>query len=48
MTKSDWKKLGFNSSPEHTDIIATDDRTVMAHLKGGGKKIIYEGGEFAV
>jgi len=48
MNGSDWGKLGFNSSPEHTDIIATDDRTVTAHLKGGGKKVIYEGGEFAV
>ncbi|MDD5679152.1 MAG: aminopeptidase [Kiritimatiellae bacterium] len=48
MTNADWEKLGFNSSPEHTDIIATDDRTVTAYLKGGNKKVIYEGGEFAV
>lgn len=48
MTNADWAKLGFNNSPEHTDIIATDDRTVTAYLKGGKQMVIYEGGEFTL
>ncbi len=48
MTSANWEKLGFNHSPEHTDIIATTDRTVTAFLKGGERKIIYEGGEFTL
>src|SRR3989344_3323455 len=43
-----WKKLGYNSSAEHTDIIAKHDRTVTAILKDGTEKVIYKGGEFVV
>ena len=43
---ANWKALGFNDSPEHTDIIATNDRTVTAHLQGGAKKVIYTRGHF--
>jgi aminopeptidase len=48
MTKKDFQGLGFNDSPEHTDIVATTDRTVTATLKDGSEKLIYEGGEFKV
>lgn len=48
MTKEDFDALGFNDSPEHTDIIATTDRVVTAVLKDGSNKVIYEGGEFKI
>ncbi len=44
----DWKKLGFNESPEHTDIIQTQDRRVEVELKNGVKRVLYEGGEFRI
>jgi aminopeptidase len=40
--------MGFNHSPEHTDIIATTDRTVTATLKNGGEKVIYRKGRFVL
>lgn len=46
MSSKDFEKLGYNDSPEHTDIIATTDRKVTAVLKDGSRKVIYEGGEF--
>lgn len=48
MTDADFEKLGYNDSPEHTDIIATSNRVVTAVLPDGSKKVIYEGGEFRV
>jgi aminopeptidase len=48
MSKKDYDRLGFNHSAEHTDIIATTDRTVTALLKDGGKKVIYRHGRFTV
>jgi aminopeptidase len=48
MTAKAFEKLGFNDSVEHTDIIASSDRTVTAILKDGTKKKIYEGGEFLI
>jgi len=46
--KPEWKKLGFNDSGEHTDIIATSNRTVTATLKDGTEKVIYKDGKFVV
>jgi aminopeptidase len=48
VSEAEFESLGFNTSPEHCDIIATADRVVTATLKDGGKKVIYEGGEFKV
>jgi aminopeptidase len=48
MTDKDFEDLGYNDSPEHTDIIATTDRVVTAIMRDGSKKIIYAGGEFQV
>lgn len=48
MKDEDWDKLGFNESPEHTDIMAISDRTVEATMKDGSKKVIYKGGHFVV
>lgn len=40
------KKLGFNDSALHWDIVNTENKRVTASLAGGGKAIIYENGEF--
>lgn len=44
--KAEWEKMGFNDSAEHTDIVSTVDRTVVAYLIDGTKVIIYKGGKF--
>jgi len=41
-------KLGFNDSPEHTDIIATTPRTVEAVDARGRTKVIYRDGMFRI
>lgn len=43
-----WKKLGYNDSVVHTDIISTTDRTVTATLPGGKEKVIYKNGSFTL
>lgn len=48
LTKAQAKKLGYNDSSVHTDIISTTDRTVTATLKNGTKKIIYQNGVFVL
>jgi len=48
VTKSGWKKLGFNDSSVHTDIISTTDRTVTATLNNGKQKVIYKKGQFVI
>ncbi len=48
LTNQQAKKLGFNDSSVHTDIISTTPRTVTAHLKNGQRKIIYRGGQFVL
>lgn len=46
LTDKEAKRLGFNDSSVHTDIISTTRRTVTAHLKDGSKKVIYKDGRF--
>lgn len=48
MTKADFKKLGYNDSPEHTDIISSGSRKVTAYLKNGKSVVIYEKGIFQI
>ena len=48
LSKDDWKKLGYNDSVVHTDIMSTTDRKVTAILEDGSSQIIYEGGQFKV
>ncbi len=48
VSKMQWKKMGYNDSVIHTDIITTTKRTVTATLRGGKKKIIYKDGEFTI
>lgn len=45
--EQEWRRLGFNDSVVHTDIVSTTDRTVTATLVGGGEQVIYSGGRFA-
>lgn len=42
------KKLGFNDSALHWDLVNTEPKTVTAHLKNGRKTVIYDGGEFKI
>lgn len=46
MTKALKKRLGFNDSALHWDLVNTEDKTVTAHLAGGKRLIIYEKGMF--
>jgi aminopeptidase len=46
LTKERMKKLGFNDSALHWDLINTEEKTVTAHLKSGKKVLIYEKGKF--
>jgi aminopeptidase len=48
MTSSLAKKIGYNDSTIHTDMISTTDRTVTATLKGGKTKVIYKKGQFTI
>ncbi len=46
--KSDWKRMGFNDSGEHCDIIATTDRLVTAELADGSTKVLFDSGKFQI
>lgn len=43
-----FKKAGFNQSSIHTDMISTTNRSVLADLAGGQRKLIYEDGQFQI
>ena len=45
---ADWRRLGFNESAVHTDIVSTSRRQVTAHLSNGRTKLIYADGRFRV
>jgi aminopeptidase len=46
ITKEFKKKMGFNDSALHWDLVNTEDKTVTAHLTSGEKMVIYENGMF--
>ncbi len=46
LTKEKKKKLGFNDSALHWDLINIEKKRVVAHLVSGKKITIYEGGKF--
>ena len=48
VTEQQWKEMGYNFSSVHTDIISTTDRTVVATLENGDKKVIYKKGKFVI
>jgi len=48
LSKATKKKLGFNDSAIHWDLVNTEKKTVTALLGSGEKKIIYENGKFTI
>ena len=40
------RKLGFNESALHWDLVNTEKKRVTAHLKSGEAMVIYENGRF--
>ena len=46
MTKALKRKLGFNDSALHWDLVNTEAKTVTAHLTTGKRIVIYEDGQF--
>jgi len=46
LTKEIKRKLGFNDSALHWDLVNTENKTVTAYLKNGKKVLIYENGMF--
>ena len=46
LSKEAKRKLGFNDSALHWDLVNTEDKTVTAHLVSGEKLVIYEKGRF--
>jgi aminopeptidase len=46
LTKKMKRKLGFNDSALHWDLVNTEKKTVIAHLKNGKSVMIYENGMF--
>jgi aminopeptidase len=48
LTKEMKRRLGFNDSALHWDLVNTEDKRVTAYLAGGAKAVIYEGGAFTV
>jgi aminopeptidase len=48
LTKEMKRKLGFNDSAFHWDLVNTEDKRVTAYLAGGGKAVLYEKGMFTL
>jgi len=48
VTEEEWEAMGYNNSVVHTDIVATSNRVVTAHLKDGSSQVIYKDGEFQI
>jgi aminopeptidase len=46
ITKALKKKLGFNDSALHWDLVNTEQKTVTAHLWSGEKCLVYDNGRF--
>lgn len=46
LSPEDWRRLGFNESVVHTDIVSTTDREVTATLRDGSETVIYADGRF--
>ena len=48
VTEAEWEAMGYNNSVVHTDIVATSNRVVTAHLRDGTTLVIYRDGEFQI
>ena len=46
LTREKKKRLGFNDSALHWDLVNTEEKSVTAHLRTGEKVVIYENGMF--
>jgi len=46
LTPERAEALGFNASALHWDLVNTEPKRVTAQLPGGGKRVIYENGQF--
>ena len=46
LTREKKKRLGFNDSALHWDLVNTEEKSVTAHLRSGEKVVIYENGMF--
>jgi aminopeptidase len=46
LTRAMKKRLGFNDSAIHWDLVNTESKRVTAYLSGGEKRVIYEEGMF--
>jgi aminopeptidase len=46
LTRAMKKRLGFNDSAIHWDLVNTEGKRVTAYLSGGEKRVIYEKGMF--
>jgi aminopeptidase len=46
LTRQAKRRLGFNDSALHWDLVNTEDKRVTARLAGGGTIVIYESGTF--
>jgi len=46
LTKDKKRKLGFNDSALHWDLVNTEKKTVTACLRNGKKRVVYENGMF--
>ena len=46
LTKKLKEKLGFNDSALHWDLVNTEKKQVVAHLKDGKRATVYENGKF--
>jgi aminopeptidase len=46
LTKENKKRLGFNDSALHWDLVNTEEKRVTAYLRSGKKTVIYENGMF--
>ena len=46
LTPATKKKLGFNDSALHWDLVNTEDKVVTAHLASGKNMVVYEKGMF--
>ncbi|MFH0891726.1 MAG: aminopeptidase [Candidatus Falkowbacteria bacterium] len=48
LTKAQKRRLGFNDSALHWDLVNTEPKRVTAYLKNGQTRIIYEKGKFSL
>jgi len=48
LTPEREEELGFNASDLHWDLVNTEQKRVTATLAGGGKRVVYEDGQFLI